>query len=40
MPLDATIGPEFSQYCTGGRHGYQFWLQKSGSGVVKSLFGS
>ena len=38
--LDATGGlPSWSDalYCTGGRHGHQFQLQKLSCGVVKSL---
>jgi hypothetical protein len=37
MPLDATIGQVFVPYCSGGRHGHQFWRKKSSCGIVKSL---
>jgi hypothetical protein len=38
MPLDATIGQVFVPYCSGGRHGHQFWRKKSSCDIVKSHF--
>jgi hypothetical protein len=38
MPLDSAIGPVFTPYCPGGRHGHQFRRKKSSCAIVEIAF--